>query len=123
MQRNTDKINRRKILAETKTRAGGVKKNLKSRGIKRFQAAGQNKLKFIRKRYFTKIFRQLFGRETDDIIPAEMKQPGMVPIFSIYKDTENRQIILRCDSVEYEDEIVTDENGKACFKRNTAYRK
>ena len=123
MQRNTDKINRRRILAKTKTRASGVKKNLKSRGIKRFQVAGKNKLKFIRKRYFTKTFRQLFGRETDDIIPSEMKQPGMVPVFSVYKDTENNQLILRCDSVEYEDELVRDENGNACFKRNTEYRK
>jgi len=123
MMRLKDKELKRKRLLKPKKKDNGVKKNIRTKNLRRFQVAGSGQFKFIKTFYLTQEVKKLFGRNIFKIIPPEMKQPGFVPILSVYLDKENKQMVLRAELVEHEDYIIEDENGEAKFVPDTEFKK
>jgi len=129
MQRLKDKELKRKHLlkrgikdSDSDKKKLKIPRNIRTRKSLRFQIPGTN-LKFCKNTPLTAEIKRIFGRRIFQIIPEEMKQPGCVPILSMYIDKENRAIVWHVDLVEHEDYIVQDETGEAKFVPDTEYRK
>lgn len=99
-----------------------IPRNIRTRKSLRFQVPGTN-LKFIKTTPLTTQLKRILGRSVFKILPPEMKQPGFVPILSVYLDKDNKQIVLRADLVEHEDYITADENGNPVLVPDENYKK
>jgi len=105
-----------------RSNGNGLKKNMRKLQPVSFQVASRHRLKFCKRIPLTQELRKLLGRGIIKIVPKEVREhPEMLPYISVYRDTKNNKLILSIDSVEHQENIVTDQNGNTEYMPDIEY--
>jgi len=120
--REYNQAERKKEGPKRRHNGNGLKKNMRKLQPISFQVASRHSIKFCKRLPLTQEVRKLLGRGIMKIIPTEVRQhPEMLPYVTVYRDTKNNKLILSIDSVEHEDNIITDSDGNAEFQPDIEY--
>ena len=127
MLRNKDRDLKKARMLKHKMRENAfkpTKKNIRYKRNINFQVCGTEPLKFCKAIPLTRQNKKLLGNAViNKILPTEARQPGIIPWLSIFRNTKENFLVLKCDLIEHEELLKHDDQGRPYLEQNTNFSK